>query len=214
MFDWSMFHWGIENVFVALILWAAMVMVVEYSYRQKPEDRKFIRTCMGIVLVFCAIWAGISLLSYPATALSINATQEQGQIIFEIIDPEGFKPYQVWIDEGKLYDDYPGNNVIVDVQPGKSYTMTVTDSKNNTATTTVKAIYYTYPVEIWLLLLLTIILAIGSYFVPYAAFGAALTGGFLMLLIGPNPDYTGYLRLIACAAFILGVGAIFLGGER
>jgi len=62
--------------------------------------------------------------------------------------------------------------------------------------------------------LLTIILGIGSYFVPYAAFGAALTGGFLMLLIGPNPDYAGYLRLIACAAFILGIGAIFLGGER
>lgn len=209
-----MIELGLHTIFYAIIITAAMLMVIEYSYRQTPEDRRFIRILVGIVMVICAIWAGISLLSYPATALSINATQEDGQIIFQILDDEAFKPYQVWIDEGKLYDDYPGDTVIVDVKPGKSYTMTVTDSKNNTATTTVKAIYYTYPVEIWLLLLLTIILAIGSYFVPYAAFGAALTGGFLMLLIGPNPDYAGYLRLIACAAFILGLGAIFLGGER
>lgn len=209
-----MFEMSLQRLFTAVIIAAAMLMVIEYSYRQTPEDRRFIRILVGIVMVICAIWAGISLLSYPATALSINATQEDGQIIFEILGDESFKPYQVWIDEGKLYDDYPGDTVIVDVKPGKSYTMTVTDSKNNTATTTVKAIYYTYPVEIWLLLLLTIILAIGSYFVPYAAFGAALTGGFLMLLIGPNPDYAGYLRLIACAAFILGLGAIFLGGER
>ena len=209
-----MFEMSLQTLFTAVIIGAAMLMVIEYSYRQTPEDRRFIRILVGIVMVICAIWAGISLLSYPATALSINATQEDGQIIFQILDDEAFKPYQVWIDEGKLYDDYPGDTVIVDVKPGKSYTMTVTDSKNNTATTTVKAIYYTYPVEIWLLLLLTIILAIGSYFVPYAAFGAALTGGFLMLLIGPNPDYAGYLRLIACAAFILGLGAIFLGGER
>jgi len=209
-----MFEISLQTLFTAVIIGAAMLMVIEYSYRQTPEDRRFIRILVGIVMVICAIWAGISLLSYPATALSINATQEDGQIIFQILDDEAFKPYQVWIDEGKLYDDYPGDTVIVDVKPGKSYTMTVTDSKNNTATTTVKAIYYTYPVEIWLLLLLTIILAIGSYFVPYAAFGAALTGGFLMLLIGPNPDYAGYLRLIACAAFILGLGAIFLGGER
>jgi len=209
-----MIELGLHTIFYAIIIGAAMLMVIEYSYRQTAEDRRFIRILVGIVMVICAIWAGISLLSYPATALSINATQEDGQIIFQILDDEAFKPYQVWIDEGKLYDDYPGDTVIVDVKPGKSYTMTVTDSKNNTATTTVKAIYYTYPVEIWLLLLLTIILAIGSYFVPYAAFGAALTGGFLMLLIGPNPDYAGYLRLIACAAFILGLGAIFLGGER
>lgn len=209
-----MFEMSLQTLFTAVIIGAAMLMVIEYSYRQTPQDRRFIRILVGIVMVICAIWVGISLLSYPATALSINATQEDGQIIFEILGDESFKPYQVWIDEGKLYDDYPGDTVIVDVKPGKSYTMTVTDSKNNTATTTVKAIYYTYPVEIWLLLLLTIILAIGSYFVPYAAFGAALTGGFLMLLIGPNPDYAGYLRLIACAAFILGLGAIFLGGER
>lgn len=214
MFEWSMMDWGIENVFVALVLWIGMLMVVEYSYRQKPEDRKFLRTCMGIVMILCAIWAGISLLTYPATALSISSEQQDSQMIFYLDDTAEGVPYKVWVNDRLLYDEYPGDTVVIDVAPGNTYTITAINAKNETASTTVKSIYYTYPVEIWLLLLLTILLALVAYWVPYAAFGAALTGGFLMLMVGTSADYAGYLRLIACTAFITGLGAIFIGGYR
>ena len=193
-----------------LIFATFMVLGVEYANRQNDKDRRFVKRMVLIAVLLCALWAAVTMLTYPVAALSIEAAQDGSQIHWNI--KEGVAPYQVWTDTGKLYDTYPASGILTNADPGRSYTLTVTDANNDTATHTATSLFYTYPLEIWALFGLFLIFMLASYFVPYAAFGAALIGGFLMLMIGPNSDYAGYLRLIGCAAFIAGLGAIFVGG--
>lgn len=193
-----------------LIFATFMVLGVEWVNRQNDKDRRFVKRMVLIAVLLCALWASVTVLTYPVSALSIDTEQDGSQIQWTIKD--GVAPYQVWTDTGKLYDTYPASGILTNVEPGRSYTLTVTDANNDTATHTATSLFYTYPLEIWALFGLFLIFMVASYFVPYAAFGAALIGGFLMLMIGPNSDYAGYLRLIGCAAFIAGLGAIFVGG--
>ena len=201
---------GVAAIPTVLLLAAFMVIGVEFANRQTHRDRKFIKRMVLIAVLLCALWAVLTVLTYPVAAISIDAAQDGSQIQWTITD--GVPPYQVWTDTGKLYDTYPASGILTNVDPGRSYTLTVTDANNDTATHTATSLFYTYPLEIWALFGLFLIFMVASYFVPYAAFGAALIGGFLMLMIGPNSDYAGYLRLIGCAAFIAGLGAIFVGG--
>jgi len=195
-----------------VIFGTLMLLLVEFQHRQTPKDRKFIRTVTGIAMILCAIWAGFTIINYPANALTVTGEEVGGnQIEWNISG--GMPPYTVWINDKNLYENYPSAAVITDAEPGKTYSMTVQDAHNETATAQTKAPFYTFPLEIWLLFALFVVFMLGSYFVPFAAFGAAIIGGFLMIMIGPNPDYAGYLRIIACAAFIGGLGAIFIGGE-
>lgn len=45
----------------------------------------------------------------------------------------------------------------------------------------------------------------------YAAFACAALGGFLMMMIVPDTNYAGYLRIVA-ALFIVGLGTIYIHG--
>ncbi len=203
---------GLSAVIPLLILWGTMVLFVGWANSQPKPERKFIRRTVAVVLLICAVWAGITLITYPTSAVSVTGEPVGSQILWNVSDGSG--PYDVWMNGEMLFIDYPADTLITDAEPGKTYQVVVNDADNTTATATAMAMFYTYPLEIWLLFGLLLGLIIASYFVPYAAFGAAMVGGFLMMTVGPNPDYAGYLRLIACAAFIAGLGSIFIGGDR
>ena len=211
MFTFSALTLGIESIPIVGFGMAFMVMIVEFQHRQNQADRTFIRRTTGALIIVCAIWATVTLVTYPVSALTVSPSPASGQIVWTITD--GAPPYTVWLNDNLLFVDYPGDTVITDADPGKTYHLVVSNPLT-TASSSATGLYYTYPIEIWLLIGLFVALMVASYFVPFAAFGAALIGGFLMLLIGPNPDYAGYLRLIACATFIAGLGTIFIGGNR
>lgn len=190
----------------ALILWSMMIMVAEFSHRQPPYERRLLRI-MTLALI---IFLGLGCLFGPADALSLNHEFDNGQIIWSWEDGE--PPYRVWDSNGLITEDYPYNWMITDVEPGKTYTLAVEDIENATDALTVKAPYYTFTIEIWILIALFVGLALLSIWIPYAAFACAALGGFLMMLIVPDSNYAGYLRIIAATLFIVGLGTIYIHG--
>lgn len=203
---------GTGAIPTVFIIFAFMVILVEFTNRQNQKDRRFIRNVTAVLMILCTIWATLTILAYPVSALSVEGSPDGAQMTWNISG--GTAPYTVWMNEKALYQSYPSDTIITDTEPGKTYHIVIEDAINDTATATATGIFYTYPIEIWCLMALFVALMVASYFVPFAAFGAALVGGFLMMMVGPNPDYAGYLRLIACAAFIGGLGAIFVGSGK
>jgi len=59
---------------------------------------------------------------------------------------------------------------------------------------------------------LFVALALLSIWIPYAAFACAALGGFLMMMIVPDTNYNGYLRIVAATLFIVGLGTIYIHG--
>ena len=204
----------------ALILWSMMVMVVEFSYRQPKPERRLIRimTLVAILLLGLSclpsfgIWTPANALTLESqtSALSLDYEFENGQIIWTWYG--GVAPYKVWDSNGLIAEEYPYNWVITDVEPGKTYTLAVQDAENATDALTVKAPYYTFTTEIWILIALFVALALLAIWIPYAAFACAALGGFLMLMIVPDTNYAGYLRILAATLFIVGLGTIYIHG--
>lgn len=202
---------GLYSMITALILWSMMVMVVEFSHRLPKHERRLLRF-MALVLIiflgFCCLF-GIGAFG-PAYALSLNHEFDNGQIIWSWED--GNPPYRVWDSNGLIAEGYPYNWMATNVEPGKTYTLAVQDIENETDALTVKAPYYTFTIEIWILIALFVGLALLSIWIPYAAFACAALGGFLMMLIVPDSNYAGYLRIIAATLFIVGLGTIYIHG--
>lgn len=204
----------------ALILWSMMVMVVEFSYRQPKSERRLIRIMTLVVILLLGLsclpsfgmWSPANALTLesPANALTLEYEFENGQIIWTWYD--GVAPYKVWDSNGLITEEYPHNWIITDVEPGKTYTLAVQDAENATVALTVKAPYYTFTTEIWILIALFVVLALLSIWIPYAAFACAALGGFLMLMIVPDTNYAGYLRILAATLFIVGLGTIYIHG--
>lgn len=203
---------GIVAGLSAALFFSLMLLFVEWTKAQTVEDKKFITRLTGLLAIFIAIICICQYVIPSASALSLDYEFDGSQVIWQWY--EGVPPYTVWDSNGLIADGYPDDWMIRDVSPGKTYTLAVTDSEGNYMARTAKAPYYTYPLEIWLLLGLFCGLLFLSIRVPFAAFGAAALGGFLMLMIGPNPDYAGYLRIIAISTFIAGLGALFIHGGK
>jgi len=146
----------------------------------------------------------------PANALSLDYKFEDTQIIWTWSDGE--PPYNVWDSNGLIAEGYPYEWMIRDVEPGKTYTLAVQDAGNSTDALTAKAPYYTFTTEIWILIALFVALALLSIWIPYAAFACAALGGFLMMMIVPDTNYAGYLRIVAATLFIVGLGTIYIHG--
>lgn len=195
-------------------------MVVEFSYRQPKPERRLIRfmTLLAILILGLSclpsfgMWSPANALTLESqtSALSLDYEFENGQIIWTWSDGE--PPYKVWDSNGLIAEEYPHNWVITDVEPGKTYTLAVQDAENATVALTVKAPYYTFTTEIWILIALFVALALLAIRIPYAAFACAALGGFLMLMIVPDTNYAGYLRILAATLFIVGLGTIYIHG--
>jgi hypothetical protein len=168
---------------------------------------------LGLGCLFSyGIWSPANALTLESqsTALTLEYEFENGQIIWTWYG--GVAPYKVWDSNGLIAEEYPHNWIITDVEPGKTYTLAVQDVENATDALTVKAPYYTFTTEIWILIALFVVLALLSIWIPYAAFACAALGGFLMMMIVPDSNYAGYLRIIAATLFIVGLGTIYIHG--
>ena len=195
----------------ALMLWSMMIMVVEFSYRQPKREKRLIRIMTLVVILILGFSCLHSLGMWrPANALSLAYEFEDTQIIWTWYDGE--PPYNVWDSNGLIAEGYPDDWMIRDVEPGKTYTLAVQDAENSTDARTAKAPYYTFTNEIWILIALFVALALLSIWIPYAAFACAALGGFLMLMIVPDTNYAGYLRITAATLFIVGLGTIYIHG--
>ena len=187
----------------AIVILISMWLGVLWVNRLPREDRLWWKRFVGISLILLAALVAISY--YPASALTITGEPSGDQIHWEIVDGE--PPYTVFVNGVEIVRGYPGTVVSTDAEPGRQYTAVVMDNQS-VADATVTGEYYTYPLWVWLLFAALIACLIVSIWLPYAAFGAAIAGGFLLLMVAPNPDYAAYLRIFAGAAFIVGLAGL------
>jgi hypothetical protein len=167
------------------------------------EDRIWWKRLIGITIILLAVTVAITY--NPVRALTITGEPDGDQIHWQIADGE--PPYTVFVNGFEIVTGYPGTVISTDADPGKQYTAVVMDNES-VADATVTGEYYTYPLWVWMLFATLVACLIISIWLPYAAFGAAIAGGFLLLLIAPNPDYAAYLRIFAGAAFIVGLAGL------
>ena len=187
----------------AIVILISMWLGVLWVNRLPREDRLWWKRFVGISLILLTALVAISY--YPASALTITGEPAGDQIHWEISD--GKPPYTVFVNGVEIVSGYPGTVVSTDAEPGRQYTAVVMDNQS-VADATVTGEYYTYPLWVWLLFAALIACLIVSIWLPYAAFGAAIAGGFLLLMVAPNPDYAAYLRIFVGAAFIVGLAGL------
>ena len=186
-----------------ILLLICMWLGILWVDRLPRDDQIFWKRLVGITVILLAITVAITY--NPVSALTITGEPAGDQIHWEISDGE--PPYTVFVNGVEIVSGYPGTVISTDSEPGRQYTAVVMDNQT-VASTTVIGEYYTYPMWVWLLFAALVACLIVSIWLPYAAFGAAIAGGFLLLLIAPNPDYAAYLRIFAGAAFIVGLGGL------
>ena len=186
-----------------IILFIAMWLGILWVNRLPQNDRLWWRRLIGIAMILIAV--AVFITYTPVNALSITGEPAGDQIHWEIVDGE--PPYTVFVNGVEIVRGYPGTVVSTDSEPGRQYTAVVMDS-DSVVDATVTGEYYTYPLWVWLLFAALVVCLIVSIWLPYAAFGAAIAGGFLLLMVAPNPDYAPYLRIFAGAAFIVGLAGL------
>ena len=187
----------------AIVILISMWLGVLWVNRLPHEDRLWWKRFVGISLILLTALVAISY--YPASALTITGEPAGDQIHWEIVD--GQPPYTVFVNGKEIVSGYPGTVLSTDADPGKQYTAVVMDNES-VADATVTGEYYTYPLWVWMLFAALVACLLISIWLPYAAFGAAIAGGFLLLMVAPNPDYAAYLRIFAGAAFIVGLAGL------
>ncbi len=186
-----------------IVLCLCMWLVVLWVDRLPHEDRLWCKRLVGITIIVLAVIVAITY--NPVTALTITGEPSGNQIHWEIADGE--PPYTVFVNGIEIVSGYPGTVISTDAEPGMQYTAVVMNNES-VADATVTGEYYTYPLWVWMLFAALVACLIVSIWLPYAAFGAAIAGGFLLLLIAPNPEYAAYLRIFAGAAFIVGLAGL------
>ena len=190
---------AVYGILLLLCMWLGILWIDRLPH----EGRVWWKRLVGITVILLAITVAITY--NPVSALTITGEPAGDQIHWEIYDGE--PPYTVFVNGVEIVSGYPGTVISTDSEPGKQYTAVVMDNKT-VADVTVTGEYYTYPMWVWLLFGALIVCLIISIWLPYAAFGAAIAGGFLLLLVAPNPDYAAYLRIFAGAAFIVGLAGL------
>ena len=186
-----------------IVLFMCMWLGVLWVNQLPDDDRLWWKRAVGITIIVLSVTVAITY--NPVSALTITGEPDGDQIHWEIADGE--PPYTVFVNGFEIVSGYPGTVLSTDADPGKQYTAVVMDNES-VADATVTGEYYTYPLWVWMLFASLVACLIVSIWLPYAAFGAAIAGGFLLLLIAPNPAYAAYLRIFAGAAFIVGLAGL------
>lgn len=190
---------AVYGIVILMCMWLSVLWID----RLPRKDQLWWQRLVGITIILLAVT--IALGHNPVNALTITGDPAGDQIHWQISDGE--PPYTVFINGVEVVSGYPGTMLSTDSEPGRQYTAVVMDNET-IADATVTGEYYTYPMWVWMLIAALIACLIVSIWLPYAAFGAAIAGGFLLLLIAPNPDYAAYLRIFAGAAFIVGLAGL------
>lgn len=191
------------QVVYGLILYMVMWLGILWVNRLPHDERVWWKRIVGITIIVIAVTVAITY--NPVSALTITGNPAGDQIHWEIVDGE--PPYTVFVNGNEIVSGYPGTVLSTDAKPGRQYTAVVMDNES-VANATVTGEYYTYPLWVWLLFAALVVCLIVSIWLPYAAFGAAIAGGFLLLMVAPNPDYAAYLRIFAGAGFIVGLAGL------
>ena len=190
---------AVYGIAVFMCMWLGVLWV----HRLPHEERVWWKRLVGITVILLAVTVAITY--NPVNALTITGEAAGDQIHWEIADGE--PPYTVFLNGVEIVTGYPGTVISTNAEPGRQYTAVVMDNES-VADATVTGEYYTYPLWVWMLFATLVACLIISIWLPYAAFGAAIAGGFLLLLIAPNPDYAAYLRIFAGAGFIVGLAGL------
>ena len=190
---------AVHGTMLLVCMWFGVIWV----NRLPHNDRLWWKRLVGVTVILLAVIVAITY--NPVSALTITGDPAGDQIHWEIADGE--PPYTVFVNGVEIVSGYPGTVLSTDAEPGRQYTAVVMDNES-IADATVTGEYYTYPFWVWMLFAALVACLIVSIWLPYAAFGAAIAGGFLLLLIAPNPDYAAYLRIFAGAAFIVGLAGL------
>ena len=190
---------AVYGTMLCVCMWFGVIWV----NRLPDEDRLWWKRLVGTTMILIAVAVAISY--NPVSALTITGEPAGDQIHWEIADGE--PPYTVFVNGVEVVSGYPGTVISTDAEPGRQYTAVVMDNES-VADAQVTGEYYTYPLWVWMLFAALVACLIISIWLPYAAFGAAIAGGFLLLLVAPNPDYAAYLRIFAGAAFIVGLAGL------
>ena len=191
------------QVVYGLILYMVMWLGILWVNQLPHNDRIWWKRIVGITIILLSVTVAITY--NPVSALTITGEPDGDQIHWEIAD--GQPPYTVFVNGVEIVSGYPGTVLSTDAEPGRQYTAVVMDNES-VANATVTGEYYTYPLWVWLLFAALVVCLIVSIWLPYAAFGAAIAGGFLLLMVAPNPDYAAYLRIFAGAGFIVGLAGL------
>lgn len=190
---------AVYGIMILMCMWLSVLWVD----RLPRKDQLWWQRLVGITIILLAVT--IALGHNPVNALTITGDPAGDQIHWQITDGE--PPYTVYVNGVEVVSGYPGTVISTDAEPGRQYTAVVMDNES-VADATVTGEYYTYPMWAWMLFAVMVACLIVSIWLPYASFGAAVAGGFLLLLIAPNPDYAAYLRIFAGAAFIVGLAGL------
>jgi len=197
---------GIGQAVNCAILWACSVLFIAWTLRQNQDDRRRIRYAVfGLFLVMIAalVW------SLPADALSITGNQS-GEVILWHIDG-GTPPYRIWVN-GAEYNEfgYMGNEFSTPVLGAHAHYAGVQDAVNDSAVAVFNPVLVMYPAWVWALLVVWLAFCLLTTKVYIASYGAAITGGFLMLMLAPYVSLAGYLRFAAVFFFIIGISLMFI----
>lgn len=190
---------AVYGILLLICMWLGVLWV----NRLPHEERLWWKRLVGITIILLAVTVVITY--KPVSALTITGEPAGDQIHWEIAD--GQPPYTVFVNGVEIVTGYPGTVLSTDAEPGRQYTAVVMDNES-VADATVTGEYYTYPLWVWMLFAALIACLIVSIWLPYAAFGAAIAGGFLLLMVAPNPDYAAYLRIFAGGAFVVGLAGL------
>jgi len=190
---------AVYGIAIFMCMWLGVLWVNQLPH----ESRVWWKRIVGITIIVIAVTVAITY--NPVSALTITGNPAGEQIHWEIADGE--PPYTVFVNGVEIVSGYPGTVISTDAEPGRQYTAVVMDAES-VADATVTGEYYTYPMWVWMLFAALVACLIISIWLPYAAFGAAIAGGFLLLLVAPNPEYAAYLRIFAGAGFIVGLAGL------
>lgn len=197
--------YGVMTALTFGLFWAGAIILIEWTLRQAEADRRFIR---GMLWGALALLVACLLFNSSASAVTVTGSQTTDSIVWSVSN--GSPPYDVWVNGALVVEDFPGEHIVSPVGGAYAHTAVVTDSANETASATVTPVMLMYPLWVWGLIgvwLLLVFLAVRVYI---ASYGAATLGGFLMLMLLPDVTLAGYLRIASAFFFIIGLSLIFV----
>lgn len=197
--------YGVMTALTFGLFWVGAIILIEWTLRQAEADRRFVR---GMLWGCLAIMVACLLFTSSASAVTVTGSQTADSLVWTVSN--GTPPYDVWVNGALVVEDFPGEHIVSPVGGAYAHTAVVTDSANETASATVTPVMVMYPLWVWGLIGLWLLLAFLAVRVYIASYGAAALGGFLMLMLLPDVMLAGYLRIASAFFFIVGLSLLFV----
>jgi len=202
---------GLQRTAIAIIFWSMMLFIVLWFDRGTEEEKRIGRIIGAVTVVVLILVLLFETSILPVSALTIS-TEQQGEQLR--IDISGIPPYEIWRNGDKIAENYPAGYLYTTIEPGQGYIISVTDLENETASESGIMDFYNYPLSIWLLIILSIVMIIIAIKIMFMAFPALALTALLMLYITPDVTYIPILRIIPALLLIGAFGTFWLHGDE